>query len=48
MKRKYLEPQFEIIVLASDDVLTASGDNDAPFISVGKETWIDDGWSQYY
>ena len=49
MNKNYLEPQLEIILLSHDDVLTASsGDNDAPFISVGGGTWIDDGWSKYY
>ena len=48
MKKEYVEPQLSVILLECDDVLTASGDNDAPFISVGKGTWIDDGWSGYY
>ena len=48
MKKNYIEPEALLLCLAADDVLTASGDNDAPFISVGKDTWIDDGWSGYY
>ena len=48
MKKTYLEPRLLLVLLESDDVLTASGDNDAPFISIGKDTWIDQGWSQYY
>ena len=49
MKKNYLEPQILCVLFEDEDVLTASsGDNDAPFISVGGGTWIDDGWSKYY
>ena len=48
MKKNYMEPSVSLICLAEDDVLTASGDNDAPFISVGKGTLVDNGWSGYY
>ena len=48
MKKAYFEPELTLIALDSEEVLTASGDNDAPFVSVGKDTWIDKGWSQYY
>ena len=48
MKKNYIEPEASLILLADDDILTASGDNDAPFISVGRDTWIDNGWSGYY
>lgn len=48
MKKVYFEPKLILVPLESEDILTASGDNDAPFVSVGKGTWIDDGWSGYY
>ena len=48
MGKNYIEPEFSLIYLADEDVLTISGDNDAPFISVGKDTWIDDSWGGYY
>ena len=49
MKKDYLEPKLTLVLLENEDVLTlSSGDNDAPFISVGGNTWIDDGWSGYY
>ena len=48
MARTYIEPDVLVVYLVKDDVLTVSGDNDAPFISVGKSTLVDNGWSGYY
>ncbi len=47
-KKEYLEPQLFVLILEDEDVLTASGDNDAHFMSVGGNTWIDDDRSNYY
>ena len=49
MKKTYIEPTFLLIELDGTDVLTASGDNDAPFISIGGGSGLGDkGWSNYY
>ena len=49
MKKLYSQPTLVLISLECDDVLTmSSGDNDAPFVSVGKDTFIDKGWGGYY
>ena len=46
MKMIYQSPELSYIALSTDDILTASGDNDAPFIK--NDNLIDDGWSKYY
>ena len=46
MKKNYIEPEALLLCLAADDVLTASGDNDAPFQL--PDITEDDGWSGYY
>lgn len=46
MKKQYSEPKCEYVLLSCEDVLTASGDNDAPFIKSDK--LVDSGWSQFY
>ena len=49
MKKTYNEPELLLITLDDADVLTASGDNDAPFISIGGGSGLGDkGWSNYY
>ena len=49
MKKTYNEPELLFITLDNTDVLTASGDNDAPFISIGGGSGLGDkGWSNYY
>ena len=48
MKKNYIEPNILLVRLAAKDVLTMSGDNDAPFIGGGKDPEIDNGWSGYH
>ena len=49
MKKAYSVPELCLITLENTDVLTASGDNDAPFISIGGGSGLGDkGWSNYY
>ena len=46
MKKQYSEPKCECVLLDGRDILTVSGDNDAPFIKGDK--LVDNGWSQFY
>ena len=49
MKKNYTNPELLLVTLENTDVLTASGDNDAPFISIGGGSGLGDkGWSDYY
>ena len=46
MKQSYEQPRVDLLLLGAYDVLTMSGDNDAPFIDAGGKD--DDGWSGYH
>lgn len=46
MKKNYSEPDILFVCLAKEDVLTMSGDNDAPFLGGGNDG--ENGWSGYY
>ncbi len=41
MKEKYVTPKMETIVLACEDVITTSTENETPFVPFS-ETWTDD------
>ncbi len=49
MKKTYGEPWISIVQLPKDDILTMSGDNDAPFVGGNSNDAAEnEGWGRYY
>ncbi|MBQ9773258.1 MAG: hypothetical protein IJW30_01185 [Clostridia bacterium] len=49
MKKTYQTPALLLIALQNEDVLTVSGDNDAPFVKKNNsDDLINNGWSGFY